>query len=102
MSQLFSGGPKSYAYSTHSGKEVCKIKGFTLNYKNNLVLNLNSVKTLLLRKQYDSVISTVNENKITRDGKRRRVFNREEIKIFKIMYDKRRLDADFTTKPFGY
>ena len=27
-------GPKSYAYETNKGKIVCKVKGFTLNYKN--------------------------------------------------------------------
>lgn len=27
-------GPKSYAYKTNKGELVCKVKGFTLNYKN--------------------------------------------------------------------
>jgi len=36
-----SGGPKQYAYQTAKGKQVCKIRGFTLNYTNSKLLILN-------------------------------------------------------------
>jgi hypothetical protein len=34
ITEFLSTGPKSYAYGTSKGKNVCKIKGFTLNYAN--------------------------------------------------------------------
>lgn len=34
ITEFVSGGPKNYAYTTVSGKEECKVRGFTLNWKN--------------------------------------------------------------------
>ncbi|GBM48103.1 hypothetical protein AVEN_34421-1 [Araneus ventricosus] len=43
--KFVSGGAKNYAYVTKSGKSVCKIRGFSLNYENSLKLNFDSLKT---------------------------------------------------------
>ena len=40
--------PKSYAYKTNDGKTTCKVKGFTLNYKNSKKINLESMKEVIL------------------------------------------------------
>ena len=32
-------GPKSYAYTTNKGNKVCKVKGITLNFRNSLIIN---------------------------------------------------------------
>ena len=37
-------GPKSYAYKTSSGKEVCKVKGMTLNYKTSNIINFDTLR----------------------------------------------------------
>ena len=44
IKEWFSTGPKSYGYLTNKEKEVTKIKGFILNYKNAKILNLNTMK----------------------------------------------------------
>ncbi|GFR04072.1 uncharacterized protein TNCT_170661 [Trichonephila clavata] len=47
ITSFVTGGPKNYAYKLSDGSEVCKIRGFTLNFQNSLVLNYNSVKELV-------------------------------------------------------
>ncbi|XP_011859145.1 PREDICTED: uncharacterized protein LOC105556661 [Vollenhovia emeryi] len=51
IESFVSGGPKFYAYivRTPEGRtrEVCKIKGITLNYNNSLIVNFNSIRKLL-------------------------------------------------------
>ena len=44
ITQFLCGGPKNYAYKVSNGKTHCKIRGFTLNYTNSLVLNFDSLK----------------------------------------------------------
>ena len=46
IKEWFSTGPKNYGYLTNKEKEVVKIKGFTLNYKNSKHLNLKTMKKL--------------------------------------------------------
>lgn len=41
ITEFVCNGPKNYAYRTHKGKEVCKVKGFSLNYINSTI-NTNS------------------------------------------------------------
>jgi hypothetical protein len=40
-------GPKSYCYKTNTGKVVCKIKGFTLNYETSEKINSDSINNIL-------------------------------------------------------
>ena len=47
--QFVCGGPKNYAYKVSDGKTQCKIRGFTLNYKNSLVLNFDSLKEIICK-----------------------------------------------------
>lgn len=47
-------------------------------------------------------IAIENPSKITRDGKRRKVVNRYEKKLYKIVYDKRVLKEDYSTVPYGF
>lgn len=39
--------PKSYAYMTSKGKQVCKVKGFSLNFLNQQTINFGTMKRLL-------------------------------------------------------
>ena len=49
ITQFVCGGPKNYAYKVSDGKTHCKIRGFTLNYKNSLVLNFDSLKEIICK-----------------------------------------------------
>lgn len=99
---FLTGGPKNYAYTTSSNKTVCKIRGFTLNYKNSLTLNFEAIERLVSDMDTKAKIPIVNPAKICRDAKKRRVYNREEVKHYGIVYTKRVILPDYTTLPFGY
>lgn len=98
----FTGGPKNYAYRTERGDTVCKIRGFTLNYKNSLILNFNAVKEMIEELEMTSSITVTNRNKITRDANRRKVLSKIETKMYCLVYDKRVIQSDYTTLPYGY
>jgi len=47
ITEWLSTGPKSYGYLTNKGKEMVKIKGFTLNYQNSKRFNFDSMRQII-------------------------------------------------------
>ena len=41
-------GPKNYSFRVNTGEIVCKVRGFSLNYKSSLILNFESMKKALV------------------------------------------------------
>ncbi|GFU38971.1 uncharacterized protein NPIL_10371 [Nephila pilipes] len=102
ITSFVTGGPKNYAYKLLDGSEACKIRGFTLNFQNSLVLNFDSVKELVYSMDTTRSMTVINPRKITRDKKKRKIENKMEIKTYKMVYDKRVIQEDFNTLPYGY
>ena len=98
---FYSGGPKNYAYVTSSGKTCCKIR-FSLNFKNAQILNFDSLRSLICTMEPTEKIGVVNEVKITRNAKRRKVVSKREKKIYRMIYDKRVIKDNFMTLPYRY
>ncbi|GBN88409.1 hypothetical protein AVEN_170567-1 [Araneus ventricosus] len=94
------GGHKNYAYRTSQGKRCCKVRGFTLNFKNNQTLNFESIKHLVCSLDRNATIPLNDAANITRDAKRRKVFNVQQTKLYRIVYDKRVNKEDFSTIPY--
>ena len=102
ITKFVSSGPKSYAYTTKSQKQVCKVRGFSLESKTNAdLINFSTMKEIVVAKTKDC-ITTTNPRKISRLAKKRILCNRIEEKEFRMVYTKRRLLNDLTTLPFGY
>ncbi|CAL1281718.1 unnamed protein product [Larinioides sclopetarius] len=80
----------------------CKVRGFTLNYKNSKKINFERMVSLVRNMDREEKIAINNPCKITRDVKRRKVINKEETKMYKIVYEKRVIQEDLTTLPYGY
>uniref|UniRef100_A0A8D8ZAP4 DNA-directed DNA polymerase n=1 Tax=Cacopsylla melanoneura TaxID=428564 RepID=A0A8D8ZAP4_9HEMI len=99
ISEFFSTGPKSYAYKTNKGKEVLKVKGFTLNYENSTTLSRQNMEKIL-DKEINNI--TLSYNMITRDRKNKKLVNKHMDKQFKFDYDKRCILTNYDTKPWGY
>lgn len=99
--EFVSGGPKNYAYRTLSGKEECKVRGFTLNWTNSKLINFDSIKSMICTSQ-DQQIEIVNPCKISRDSRKRKLPNRVESKNYKMVYTKRRILPNLDTLPFGF
>ena len=73
--EFVSGGPKNYAYRTLSGKEECKVRGFTLNWANSKLIHFDAIKSIICT-SHDRQIETVNPCKISRDSRKRKLLNR--------------------------
>lgn len=55
IQSFVSGGPKFYEYivRTSEGRlhEICKVKGITLNYNSNNIINFNSIKDMIIARE---------------------------------------------------
>ena len=96
-----SGGPKNYAYKTFLGKEECKVRGFTLNWTNSKLINFRNVESMINGSGLQEITVT-NPCKISRDARKRKLYNRVEHKIYKTVYTKRRVLPNLDTEPFGF
>ncbi|VDH90149.1 Hypothetical predicted protein [Mytilus galloprovincialis] len=99
-----SGGPKNYGYKLKNpdrdgNRTCCKIRGITLNYKNALELNFDTMKDVVQGKT--DKITVTDDNKICREVKTTNIITRAEDKTYKIVFDKRVLKKDYTTTPYG-
>jgi DNA polymerase elongation subunit (family B) len=99
IAEFVSAGPKNYSYKTMKGKTKCTIKGFTLNYITDLSLNFEKIKDIVLNDRTAKV--PVTTLKISRTIDYRVKSNYIE-KNYGFVYDKRILQSDLTTLPFGY
>lgn len=87
---------------TATGKISCKVRGFSLNFRNSKLINFEAMKSLVENMDTEKTIEVENPSKIARDGKRRKVINKVEKKLYRVVYDKRILKDDFSTLPYGY
>ncbi|XP_056006766.1 uncharacterized protein LOC130050568 [Ostrea edulis] len=95
---------QNYAYKTFKGKEVCKVKGFSLNYINSSIINLASMKDAMFNRK-DSMTGnyhTVNPNKICREKIHSELYCQEEVKRYAAVYTKRVVQPNLTTLPCGF
>ncbi|XP_042913586.1 uncharacterized protein [Parasteatoda tepidariorum] len=103
ITSFVSGGAKNYAYRTASGKTCCKVRGFSLNFRNSEILNFDSVKHLVCSLDRETTIPLCNPSKIVRQPKKRKVVNMTETKKYRMVYDKRIInETDYTTLPYGF
>ena len=106
--EFASGGAKNYGYETRGGKVECKVRGFSLNYKNKQILNFYNLRDNIL-KELDQPqssrreMSLVDEHFFHRDQTNKRIRLIEREKKYGLVFDKRVIDR--TTRqsyPFGY
>ena len=94
-------GPKSYAFRTKNGKEVCKCKGISMNYSTEQIVNMNEM--LKIVKEDRKRVVTVNcKNKIIRDKCKSILLNRVEKKNYRMVFTKRVVGRDYDTLPYGF
>ena len=104
IEEFVSCGPKNYSFKVNSGEVVCKVRGFSLNYKSSLILNFESMKEALMLwhcGEKPKELVTI-KTELLRDRNKAIVFNRVVPKHYGVVYDKRRVLPDFTTLPFGF
>ena len=97
-----SGGPKNYAYKLDNGKEVCKVRGFTLNFLNSKLINFEAVKDIVLSNDREKLIPIEDTRKITRNKYAQTISNVEQTKNYRMVYNKRVMQNNYDTLPYGY
>ena len=101
INHFVSGGCKQYAYTTIQGNHECKIRGFSLNYKNSKLLNFDSLLDMVTGEETKELIQQ-QQQKITRQKQFHQIYNRPEEKHYRIVFDKRVLLDNYDSIPFGY
>ena len=102
ITEYVSNGPKNYAYRTADGKQVVKIKGFTLNYVASKQLTFDVMKEMAVSEEQNT-LTIVERPQIRRDLKRRQVNTLPSSKSYQRIFDKRVRDAqNHTSLPFGF
>ena len=100
ITEFVSAGPKNYAYLTSNGTEVCKVRGFTLNYVNSKEVNFKCMLREVFGVEQD--VYTVNPSKICRDKRSVKLYNKKEAKRYSMVYTKRVIRGDYCTVPYGF
>jgi hypothetical protein len=110
ISKFASCGPKNYSYeltfpSTNTVEYVCKVKGLTLNFSTLNTVNFQTMKLLInnfvLFSQNDQLAINVPQMtfQVTKNND---IFTKNGTKLYRLVYDKRRLCSNYKTLPFGY
>ena len=106
--EFASGGAKNYGYRTRGGKVECKVRGFSLNYRNKLLLNFYALRDNILQELGDPreerrCIKIVDKNFFERDQTNKRIRLIEREKKHGLVFDKRVVDRSTRTSyPYGY
>ena len=94
ITTFVSGGPKNY------GKTICKVCGFTLNYRGSQKLNFSTMCEQVCWPNGEPVFLE-NPHFIKRDAKTKTIHTVALKKKYKLVYDKR-VVRGFDTFPYGY
>ena len=103
IEEFVSCGPKNYSYRLNSGEWCCKVRGFSLNHRNSQILNFDSMKDALYcwKEGKEKKLITV-KTEIVRDNVLIAVKSKQVEKHYRVVYDKRQVQEDLTTLPYGY
>ncbi|WAR10238.1 hypothetical protein MAR_035314 [Mya arenaria] len=100
------GGVRNYAFQLVSpdknGKTThCKVRGITLNHKNCLDINCNTLKRMVTEDK-DDIVTVTDQFKIVRDRDAARLFTTSQKKDYRLVFDKRVIKDGYMSYPYGY
>ena len=102
ITEYVSNGPKNHAYRTGDGKQVVKIKVFTLNFVASQWLIFDVMKEMVISEQEEHIIVTESRN-IRKYLKIRQINTLPSSKLYQRIFDKRVRDAhNHTSLLYGY
>jgi len=108
ITEFVSGGPKNYGFRVSGCKDgqdrtVIKVKGLAINNKTTQQVSFENLRQMV--KDFVKKGTKHEENVVfsqIRTEEDRRVVTKNVSKKFKLMYDKRQINRDFTTYPYGF
>ena len=105
ITTFLSGGPKNYGYITNTGEAILKIRGISLTYDATLTLNIATMRELVeYYVDYDEQkkVTITIPYKITRDKKEKNIVTKRTKKDYRVVYNKRVVNENYETVPYGY
>jgi hypothetical protein len=107
ITRFITGGPKNYAYCLEKPNKkgqssICKVRGITLNFKNSMDINFDTLKDMVTGQMQNQCIKVVDRNKIVRNRETCCIITKTEIKDYKIVFDKRVISENYNSFPYGY
>ena len=106
ITTFMSGGPKNYGYVTNTGEAILKIRGISLTYDAGKTINIGTMRDLVDSYVVDGARNekvTINiPNKITRDKKEKQIVTKRTKKDYRVVYNKRVVNENYDTVPYGY
>ena len=97
-------GPKNYALKLSDGSSICKVRGFSLSYRTNLLLNFDVMSEMILSGDRDREVKTCDPDALVRSQTEPGVIRTtSHPKVYRMVYEKRVVSADgIHTVPFGW
>ena len=97
-------GAKNYGYHLNMEQVMCKVRGFSLNYRVSKMLNLNLMRDALqCWMKGDEVPELVTtKTLILRKKLKGYVYTHVFPKHYRVVYNKRRVLENFDRHPYGY
>ena len=117
ITEFVSGGPKNYAYKVYSTntKTVivgdCKVRGITLDFNAVKSVNFEAMKNMVNHvdqgtgrawDEEDELIVPVRYSHRIRRAGPGQIQTKAVVKDYRLIYDKRVIQHDLTTLPYGY
>jgi hypothetical protein len=105
ITMFVSGGPKNYAYSvfsptTNKTTHIMKVKGITMNSGNSHIVNIETLKDMVLHSREEVVVEY--PYKIRRTNYHE-LITTPQSKRYRVVYTKRRIvNSTYDTLPYGY
>jgi tRNA U38,U39,U40 pseudouridine synthase TruA len=101
-------GAKNYAYTTDSGYTDCTVKGLTIGYLVNMIVTFELIKRIVIAANptrgtaafYENV--AIPQHKFTRNKNDFSIRTGVTSKNYRYVFDKRVVQEDKTSLPFGY
>lgn len=98
ITEFVSTGPKSYSYQDNEGRIVCKFKGVTKTLHNLSIVNLKSMVECI----QEGTVQVGAKNLIFQLDRHGHIQTKYQMKVFRMVYDKRWIGSDYVTFPWGY
>ena len=100
IKEFVAAGAKNYAKHLSDDTTECIVKGFQLSFLASLSVNFETIKNIV--KHDNSKVLRVDQLKIRRNNKEWMLHTSIAEKEYGMVYDKRILYDDLTTRPYGY
>ena len=100
ITEFIGKAPKDYAYKCNDGSTKCTIKGFSLNCTTKLTLNFDNMKNIVLNEREKKYC--VDQLKFKRNKEDSTINISVVEKLYSFHYDKRLIQDDMTTRPYGF